>query len=177
MGRKSCSDIFEQHQVGTCTHARDDCSSHRDMDSLPFSGLHTKVRKPLGIKYIKTPVSVGEKIRNRRLELRLLQRDIAGILEVSEDCITNWENNRARPLIHNMAKVIKFLGFNPAESTLETLSEKIKKYRLLHGLSHKKMGKLVGVNASTIGSWEKEEHRPHRKHLNQIEKKLSKLFG
>lgn len=40
------------------------------------------------------------------------------------------------------------------------------------------MGKLLGVDASTIGSWEKNEHIPSAKKLDHLEKiviYLSKL--
>ena len=85
----------------------------------------------------------------------------------------NWENNRAEPLIYNISKLIKFLGYNPYPTNSETLGGRIKAYRILHGLSHKKIGKLVGVDASTIGSWEKNEHVPKTKVLNRLKQLLS----
>ena len=49
---------------------------------------------------------------------------------------------------------------------------RIKQYRYEHGLNHKALGELLGVNASTIGSWEADEFEPHRKMLKKIKKML-----
>ena len=145
------------------------------MVAFPFSRSHQIVHKPLGINYNDNPVTIGEKIRNKRLELRLLQKDIAHILSVSEDCITNWENNRTAPETRYMPAIISFLGYSPFPVNNEVFSARVKYYRQTNGLTHKQMGKLLGVNASTVGSWESDEHRPQTKRLNQIDKKLKKL--
>jgi len=82
--------------------------------ALPFSRLQRNIRKPFGNKYIQMPNSLGEKIRNKRLELGLYQKDIAAIMEVSEDTITYWENNRSKPLTKQYSKIVKFLGIPSA---------------------------------------------------------------
>jgi DNA-binding transcriptional regulator YiaG len=135
---------------------------------LPFSRQHEKVRKPLGIKYNDNPNTLSQKIRNRRLELQLRQRDIARILKVSEDCITNWENNLAEPRIQNFPAIIAFLGYNPFAINLGTLGGRIKQYRILGGLSHRNMGKILKVDASTIGTWEKNMHYPQGAMLKKL---------
>lgn len=43
------------------------------------------------ISYAEDPVSIGDHIRKKRLELKLRQIDVAGICGVSEDRIRNWE--------------------------------------------------------------------------------------
>lgn len=45
----------------------------------------------------------------------------------------------------------------------------MKKYRIENGVSQEDLGKLVGVNESTIFSWEKEEHRPLPSKLKLLE--------
>lgn len=89
-----------------------DRSNHLFIPALPFSRLHRNIRKSFGNKYIQVPISLGEKIRNKRLELGLYQKDIAAIMEVSEDTITYWENNRSKPLTKQYSKIIKFLGIS-----------------------------------------------------------------
>ena len=89
------------------------------------------------------------------MDRNLLQKDVAEIIAVSEDCITNWENGRSEPQIQFMSYIIEFLGYIPIEIDTSTFAGKIKKYRIKNGLSHKKMGKLLGVDASTVGAWEK----------------------
>ena len=46
---------------------------------------------------MKNPQTLGEKIRNRRLELGLLQKDVANIIGTYEDAVTYWENNCVQP--------------------------------------------------------------------------------
>jgi len=55
------------------------------------------------------PITVGEKMRNKRFEVGLLQKDVAKIIGVTEDTITNWENNRTKPYRRFEKSIIKFL--------------------------------------------------------------------
>ena len=70
------------------------------------------------------------------------------------DSITGWENGRSEPQIHFYPRIIDFLGYNPFETSKETIGARIKAYWLTHGLSQKKMRKLLSVDGSTICSWE-----------------------
>ena len=63
----------------------------------------------MGNKYIANPVTLGEQLRNRRLELGLLQKDVARIIVVTEDSITNWEKNRSKPMKRYHSKILAFL--------------------------------------------------------------------
>ena len=85
-----------------------------------------------------------------------MQKDVAKLIGVSEDCITNWENGRSEPQIQFMPKIIEFLGYVPIEVDTSTLGGRIRDYRIRHGLSYKKMGEVLGVDATTVGSREKE---------------------
>lgn len=66
----------------------------RRIPKLPFLKTTKKMRKPLGNKYVQNPATIGERLRNRRLELGLLQKDVTEIIVVIEDTITFWENGR-----------------------------------------------------------------------------------
>lgn len=140
---------------------------------MAFCGIDKFTPKPLEIKYIDNPITIGQKLKNRRLELCLLQQEVAKIFNITEDCVTNWENDRYKPQIRYASKVIKFLGYNPYCQTQNSFGGRVKEYRQQHGLSHKKMGLLLEVHASTIGSWENNEHLPQPK----IQKKLNKLLN
>jgi DNA-binding XRE family transcriptional regulator len=116
--------------------------------------------------------TIGDHLKKRRIEFGLLQKEVADQLKVSEDTVTYWENNRVQPMIHHMPVIIQFLGYNPFVIERKTLGGKIKYYRYVNGLSHKALGKLLFVNASTIGSWEINEFAPqpktHKKLLTLI---------
>ncbi len=46
----------------------------------------------------------------------------------------------------------------------------MRKYRIENGLSQEDLGRLIGVNESTIFSWEKGEHKPLSIKLKLLEK-------
>lgn len=68
-----------------------------------------KGNKPKPLGFVALPVSIGHKLRNYRLELGLLQKDIAELLDVSEDAVTYWENGRANPSQQNLKKIEQLL--------------------------------------------------------------------
>ncbi len=117
--------------------------------------------------YPAFPEAIGEHIKKRRLDLGLLQKDVAKQLDTSEDTITNWENGRAQPQIHFYPKIISFLGYYPFEE-IDTFSGKITQYRHMNGLTYKQMGKRVGVDGSTIASWETGKTVPNVSMIQHI---------
>ncbi|RZJ91641.1 MAG: helix-turn-helix domain-containing protein [Chryseobacterium sp.] len=114
------------------------------------------------ISYPENPISIGDHIRKKRIELNLLQKDVARICGVSEDCIRNWEKNRSIPQIQFFPHIINFLGYMPIAFDLDTLSGRLKTYRHINGLGQKQMGKILGVDGGTVCSWELEENQPNK---------------
>lgn len=173
VGRRFYSGIFERHPAGRYTPSPDGYNSRRGIPALAFCGFDVTDSKPMNSAYPKSIKSLGDHLRAKRIEKGLLQADVAYILEVSVETITNWENNLSFPKIKYSAKISQFLGYNPFTFKSKTLGDKIKIYRHRHGLSHKCMGSLLGVNASTIGSWENNEHIPQK----EFQKKLNKILN
>jgi len=138
------------------------------MVALPFLRYEKTVGKPHIYWYPEHPKTIGEHIRKRRMDLHLLQSDVAEILNICIDSITGWENGRSEPQIHFYPRIIDFLGYNPFETSKETIGTRIKAYRLTHGLSQKKMGKLISVDGSTICSWENGITVPNRILLEKV---------
>ena len=130
-----------------------------DIPAFPFSRTSKSAPKPLR-GYPKEVVSVGDHIRARRLSLKLWQEDVAKILQVSSDTITNWETDRSAPNVKYYPAIIKFLGYIPFMFDLSKFGNKIKYYRYVKGLSHTEMGELLQRGASTIASWENGESVP-----------------
>ena len=129
---------------------------------------------PKDKKYPKSLITIADHLIKRRLDLGLFQKDVARLIGVSEDCITYWENKRSLPFIHQLPGIIKFLGFNPFKKEGDTLSIRIQNYRIEHGLSHKKMGMNIQVNASTVSSWENGNFKPNKASQNKLLSLLSK---
>ena len=106
------------------------------------------------------PTTIGEKLKNKRIELGLLQKDLASIIGVCEDSITLWENNRNEPSKRYYPKIIQFLGYVPFDVDTSTLGGQIKLYRYLHGFSQEELAHKLEVNESTIFHYEKNKHKP-----------------
>ena len=107
------------------------------------------------------------------MDLKLLQKDIAQMLSVTEDSIVNWENNRSLPQVQFYPKIINFLSYLPFEIDKSSFSGRLKAYRYLNGLSQYQLGKIVGVDESTVCSWELGENQPLKRWLI----KLNTLFN
>jgi transcriptional regulator with XRE-family HTH domain len=133
--------------------------------------LENTVGKPLS-NLIINPTTIGEKLKNRRLELGLLQIDVANIIGVCEDSITGWENNRNEPSIMYYPKIIQFLGYVPFEVDDSTLGGQIKLYRYLHGLSQEELARILDINESTVFHYENNKHKPSPKTLRKIKSLL-----
>ncbi|MFH1277565.1 MAG: helix-turn-helix transcriptional regulator [Candidatus Eisenbacteria bacterium] len=57
---------------------------------------------------------MGDHLRKRRMDLGLLQREVAERLGVAKDTYRFWECNRARPLPRQWEGIIRFLGYRPS---------------------------------------------------------------
>ncbi len=141
--------------------------------ALPKCEITLKAQKPPKKQYPKELKSIGDHIKKKRLDLDLLQKEVAEIIGVQKDTICNWENNRFSPKIHLLPKIYEFLGYVSLESPNETIGDRIKSYRKKYGLSQRKLAKLWGVDQSTILSWEKAKHKPNK----MIRDKISKIFA
>jgi DNA-binding XRE family transcriptional regulator len=90
------------------------------MATLPFFIVHiqavTKSPGPYAtreIGYPHFPKTVGEHIRKHRLDLKLLQKDVARTIGCTALTLVNWEKGHTQPSVKHKAGVIKFLGFKP----------------------------------------------------------------
>jgi DNA-binding transcriptional regulator YiaG len=138
---------------------------------LPFNDLRNTLRIPIK-GYIETPITLGDKIRKRRIELQLTIQQLARLLEVTEEAVVYWEYNRGQPKVYNYPKLIEVLGFLPFEVDTSTLGGKIIAYRYSKGLSRNKFSKMLGVDESTLRNCEENKYIPEA-HIMQI---LQNLF-
>jgi transcriptional regulator with XRE-family HTH domain len=136
---------------------------------LPFSTLQKTITKPYGSTYPKNPISIGEHIRKRRMEMRLTQEEVAKLIGVTTDSVTNWENNRSTPRLNLLPRVTKYLDIIPINLNPDTIGGMIKDYRLRKGLSQKDLGLLLRVNSSSISDWENNICLPNQQNLNKLQ--------
>jgi DNA-binding transcriptional regulator YiaG len=90
------------------------------------------------------------------LELRLLQKDVAVQIGVSEDSIIGWENARSVPQIHLYPPIITFLAYYPFEKALTCVSGQIELIRHSNGWSFERLAGEFNVHATTMQNWYKK---------------------
>ena len=56
-------------------------------------------------------------MRKHRLDLQLLQKQVADQIGVDELTVTNWERNATVPAIRHIPAIIRFLGYDPLPSS------------------------------------------------------------
>jgi len=102
---------------------------------------------------------LGEHVKKRRIDLRLLQREVAEQLGVDKFTVLNWERGKTSPDIRYYPAIIDFLGYNPLPRG-ETFQERLKSARLARGLSWRRLAQELGVWESTVRDWEYGVHSP-----------------
>ena len=143
---------------------------------MPF--CHIKLRA-LRNKVTISPTqinSLGDHIRARRLDRKLLQRQVATQIGVHEMTITGWERNATIPEDRYMPAIIQFLGYNPLPPA-NSLAERLTDARRRLGLSQRKMAVKLGVDPTTLMGWEAGRHQPTGKSLEIIGRILQSREG
>ena len=110
----------------------------------------------------------GDYIKVRRLDLKLTKRQVALRLNVSDLSVYLWEKNRVKPSLTQIPRIIEFLGRDPFEKRTDSLGDKLREYRRVHGLTQEKMAGQLGVDPSTLAAWERGENNPRDKILNKL---------
>jgi DNA-binding transcriptional regulator YiaG len=136
--------------------------------------LRVKSCKPLPKDYPKELSTLADHLRKKRLDLGLLQREVAARIGVDPDSICNWERQRNIPEIRFMPKIIEFLGYCPLVPTASLIEQMIQ-YRTGLGLSQGAFSKVLGVDPTTLGGWESGRHKPTRTSERRMKVFLSQL--
>jgi len=118
-----------------------------------------KAKRPKSKKFPKSFFTIGDHIRARRLELKLLQKDVAKLVGVDETTVYNWERGYTRPPLRYLPKALEFLGYDPASNEPKTLGEKLVKYRKSRGLTQKALAKQIGIDPTTLSRLERNRGR------------------
>ncbi len=151
--------IAESAAACRCSRAAYRQNTRTGIDALPFCSLTLKAKVPLSKHYPKQINSLGDHLRKRRLDLQLLQKEVAEKIGVDTSTIHNWEKQHTQPEIRFVARIIEFLGYDPLPQP-ESFPEKLKTHRLRLGLSQRKLAAKLGVDPSTIYHWELGSHKP-----------------
>jgi len=103
--------------------------------------------------YIKSPEALSKHLRKRRLELGLLQQDVAVRLNACVWTYRNWENGRTTPGAIIYRRIVEHLGYYP-HPTPRTLGFRLLKIRRCLGLTSRQAAQLADVDHGTFLMWE-----------------------
>ena len=131
--------------------------------------------KPLPLKDLKDPRTLGAHILRRRLKLRLTQREVARLLGVKPETLLNWEKGRRRASFRYFPKIAEFLTYMPLFPEPQDFGSRIVHRRRLLGLSQKDLARKLKVDPSTLARWERGKRRPARIFLKKLEEILGDL--
>jgi transcriptional regulator with XRE-family HTH domain len=117
------------------------------------------------------PVTLGDHLRRRRLELGLYQKDAAAKIGVTTSSVWNWEHNWTIDPRY-IPRVIKFLGYNPIPCP-KGLMDRLAWYKQVNGLPLEALGAVMGRDPEQLADWLSGRHRPCRRNQEEIEKFLT----
>ncbi len=150
----------------------------KDRDACTFSYFSQssqqahQIEIPLKIQppkeLIEEPITLGDHLRRRRLELGLYQKDVAVQIGVTTSTIWNWENNWSSITLSCMPKVIEFLGYNPIPQP-EDLMERLAWYKQVNGLSLEQLGAKMDRDPEQLSDWLSGRHKPCQRNSEKIE--------
>lgn len=109
--------------------------------------------KPLNLAYPTNPKTIGEHIKKKRMDLGLMQKDIAKIIGVTKGTISYWEATDNPLRVKSYPGIIRFLGYIPFEIG-DSPAEQLLGYRRILGLTHKGVAEKWGVDRGSIERWE-----------------------
>jgi len=138
---------------------------------LPKSQLTQTCSKIKLLGYPSHPNTVGERLRRRRIDLSLLQREVGQRMGVHCLSVTNWELNRTTPEFRHLPAIISFLGYDP-RPTPAFLPERLKWFREGKGWTQKRLARELGVDPTTLARWERSERAPQESHWEIADRAL-----
>ncbi len=137
--------------------------------ALPFCHAVLRVARPKSERYPEEIKNLGDHIRARRLDLGLLQKQVAEQIGVCPATITNWERNESQPPVHYVPAINRFLGYDPLTLPTALLPERLTAARWARGMTQKQLASTLGVDPTTIRDWERGQHEPSRKKRELID--------
>ncbi|MEW6417217.1 MAG: helix-turn-helix transcriptional regulator [Nitrospirota bacterium] len=121
--------------------------------------------------YPVDPKHIGEHIRKRRLDLGLLQLEVAKMIGVTESTVWNWEHG-TEPELKHIPKIIEFLGYAPFECPQDPVG-RLRYFKLVNGLSYERLGQLMGRDPEQLTDWLSGRVKPGNRNIQSIKNFLA----
>ncbi len=106
--------------------------------------------------------------------LGLFQKDVARIIGVTTDTVTNWEKNRVLPALRVLPRVLELLGYDPCQKD-DSIAGQLTGARGSQGLSQKKLAEILLVNPCTPSKWEIGNRIPRGLYFQRVRLFLDSL--
>jgi transcriptional regulator with XRE-family HTH domain len=110
---------------------------------------------------------IGDHIRKRRLDLGLLQGDVAAQIGVTKSTVWNWEHGTEPELIHIPA-VLAFLGYVPWECPDDPVG-RLAYFKKVKGFSYRRLGVLMRRDPVQLEDWLSGRNSPIARNRRMIE--------
>ncbi len=101
--------------------------------------------------------TLGAKLKRRRLELGLRQRDVAPGLGISHKTLVDWERDQTAPAVAHYPAILDFLRAEPWPEP-NTLGEKLRAERYRWSIA--RAATHLCVDEGTFGGWERGTRKP-----------------
>jgi transcriptional regulator with XRE-family HTH domain len=130
---------------------------------MVFKALKPKV-------YPENPRTLGEHLKRRRKELRLLQREAAKRLGIDHFTYINWEKGHTHPYATSYPAIIAFLGYDPSDPAT-ALADRVRAKRRQLGVTFSQVAQYLGWDEGSLtrylnGDW--PFPRPRRAQLEAL---------
>ncbi|HEY6817637.1 MAG TPA: hypothetical protein VI168_19035 [Croceibacterium sp.] len=124
---------------------------------MPGIVAHVQARKP-EIADLERD-TLAAKLKRRRFNLGLRQKDAAPALGVGENTLVDWEREQSRPAASCYPAIIRFLDYEPWPEPA-TLGERLRAERLRRGLSIRGAASYLLIDEATFAKWERDARMP-----------------
>jgi transcriptional regulator with XRE-family HTH domain len=104
-------------------------------------------------RYPEHPNTLGEWLRQRRLDLHIRQRDLARQLGVSLTAVQGWELGRFKIGQRFEERIRAFAGL-PLRPEPKTLGDRLRRRRLQMGFTQLDVAGILGVHVASVQHWE-----------------------
>lgn len=107
--------------------------------------------------YSEDPKTLGEHLKKRRRELRLIQREAGERMGVSAETVAHWEKDKTEPVPSQFRSAVEFLGYDPTPEP-RTLAERLKAKQRSLGASLAQIARHLGWDPGSLrryldGTW------------------------
>ena len=139
---------------------------------MPISQLTLRAAKPKPHGYPNQAITLGEHLRKRRLDLGLLQRELAVKLGAHKASVLNWELGRNDPELRFMPAILAFLGFDPRPAP-NWVGARLVRHREVKGWTQNQLASALGVDPTTLSRWELGKKTPWGVYLERVNRLLT----